>query len=406
MSTHLHFDCSSGVSGDMLLGACVDAGISIHQIRRCARSLHPGGAAGVDVRVRRVKRGTIRATKVDVIVRRGMRTPLSMERILRRIAASTFPTEVKTRGREVFTRLAVAEGRVHGVPVPRVHFHEVGVVDSLVDVMGSLLCCHLLGATRITASPINVGSGFVQTAHGSLPVPGPAVAALAEGVPIYSKGPHRELTTPTGIAVLRTVVASFGDMPPMRTKAVGYGAGDANPQGWSNVLRVFVGDELPSYGMRTEPVCEIETNLDDLNPQLYETVVERLFAVGAVDVTLTPVVMKRGRPGVVLTALADRAAVRAVADVILRDTTALGVRYRETERIVLARRFETVRVHGGLVRMKVAEAQDGEVRAVPEYTDCRRLAERKGIPVRTVMEDAVIAFRTPLRHRARPRRNR
>lgn len=335
MSIHLHFDCSSGVSGDMLLGACVDAGISIQQIRRSARSLHPGGAAGVDVRSRRVKRGAIRAMKVDVIIRRGMRAPLSMEQILRRIAASTFPAEVKQRGREVFTRLARAESRAHGVPVPRVHFHEVGVVDSLVDVMGSLLCCHLLGATRITASPINVGSGIVQTAHGSLSVPGPAVAILAEGVPIYSNGPRRELATPTGVAVLRTVAETFGDLPPMRARRIGYGAGDANPEGWANVLRVFVGDELAPYRMRTEPIYEVETNLDDLNPQIYDAVIERLFAAGAVDVTLTPVVMKRGRPGVILTALADRATVGTVADVILRDTTALGVRYRETERIVL-----------------------------------------------------------------------
>ncbi len=393
MSAHLHFDCFSGVSGDMLLGACVDAGAPLGELRRRIRSLHPGGTRGVELRARRVKRGAIQATKVDVVIRQGMARPLSMSQIFRRIAGSAFPADVKARGREVFGHLAKAESHVHGVPLARVHFHEVGVVDSLVDVMGSLLCCHLLGATRISASPINVGAGFVESAHGALPVPGPAVAQLAQGVPIYSDGPRRELATPTGLAVLRTVAQSFGPLPPMRPRAIGYGAGAANPEGWANVLRLFVGEEWAPQGARTEPVLEIETNLDDLNPQVYETVMERLFAAGAVDVTMTPVVMKRGRPGVVLTALADRSHAQAVADVLLRDTTALGVRFRETARVVLSRWFETVAIPGGPVRMKIAEEPHGGTRAVPEYADCRRIARQTGRPVRAIMEDAVVAYR-------------
>lgn len=384
----------------MLLGALVDAGVPLQSLRRAVGSLQ---LRGLELRTRRVRRGAIRATKVDVVIREGLGRPLSVDQIRRRILASRFPSIVKQQGQDVFDRLARAESRVHGMSLARVHFHEVGVVDSMVDVMGSLLGCHLLDATRVTASPVNVGAGFEQTSHGMLPVPGPAVANLAYGVPIYSDGPRRELTTPTGMAVLRTVVQEFGALPPMRPIAVGYGAGDADPEDWSNVLRLFVGEAEAAHSAGTESVFEVETNLDDLNPQVYESVMEHLFAAGALDVTMTPVVMKRGRPGVVVTALAPREQTRAVADVLLRETTALGVRFKETERVVLPRRFETVTLREGAVRMKIAECRGGELRAVPEYADCRRLAERTGKPVRAVMEAAVVAFQRA--HPSRPARS-
>ncbi len=379
----------------MLLGACVDAGVSIAALRRGVASLR---LPGVELRAKTVRRGAIRATKVDVVIRKGMATALSVEQITRKIGWSGLPSAVKARGKSVFALLARAESRVHGVPLSRVHFHEVGVIDSLVDVMGSLHACHLLGATRITVSPINVGAGFEQSSHGALPVPGPAVAQLAEGIPIYSDGPRRELATPTGMAVLRVLGESFGSLPPMRPTAVGYGAGDANPEGWANVLRVFVGESAAPQEERSEPVFEIETNLDDLNPQVYELVMERLFAAGALDVTMAPVVMKRGRPGIVLTALASKEQTRAVADAMLRETTALGVRFRETARMILPRAFEAVTVRGSVVQMKVTEDRQGGTRAVPEYADCRRVAERTGLPVRSILEEAAVAYHA--RHRA------
>lgn len=389
MTTHLHFDCFSGVSGDMLLGACVDVGVPLPALTRGLASLR---LPGVDLRARTVRRGALRATKVDVVIRKGMATALSVKEISARIAASRLPPAVKARGQEVFALLARAESRVHGVPLARVHFHEVGVIDSFVDVMGSLLGCHLLDATRVTVSPINVGSGFEQSSHGALPVPAPAVAQLAEGIPIYSDGPRRELATPTGMAVLRVLGNAFCGLPPMRPTVVGYGAGDANPDGWANVLRLFVGQAEAPREARTESVFEIETNLDDLNPQAYELVMERLFAAGALDVTIAPVVMKRGRPGIVLTALAPKERTRVVADVILRETTALGVRFRETERMILPRSFQQVLVRGLPIAMKVAEDRQGGVRAVPEYADCRRVAEQTRMPVRTIMEEAVVAY--------------
>ncbi|HZT83336.1 MAG TPA: nickel pincer cofactor biosynthesis protein LarC [Gemmataceae bacterium] len=385
--THLHFDCFSGIGGDMVLGALVDAGLPLTDLARGLKALP---ADGYRLRARPVRRAGLHATKVDVVVARGYREPLSLRRILRLIGTSRLPAPVKDRARETFERLARAEGLAHRVAAEDVRFHEVGVIDSLVDVVGGILGCHLLGVGRITASAVNLGGGLMESSHGTLPVPGPAVAALARGLPVYSGGPSRELTTPTGLALLRVLAGGFGPLPVMTPSAVGHGAGDADPEGWPNVLRVFIG-EAASAG-RSDRVVEVETNLDDLSPQAYDLVMDRLFAAGALDVTLTPVIMKQGRPGIVLAALAPPARTEAVADVILKETTSLGVRVREVDRLVLPRRSVSLRTKLGPVRLKVADLGDGRVKAAPEYQDCRRLAERTGRPLRDVMEAAMLAF--------------
>jgi hypothetical protein len=238
---HLHFDCFSGVSGDMILGALVDVGLPLAEL---ARGLKAMSLDGYTLRARKVRRGGMPATKVEVVIRNGFRAPLPVPRIRRIIASSRLPDRVKERSLEVFSRLARAEARAHRMAVSRVHFHEVGVVDSLVDVVGGVLGCHLLGADRITASPVNLGSGTIDCAHGTLPVPGPAVAALTRGLPVYSAGPARELSTPTGVAVLGVLADEFGPLPLMRPTAIGYGAGSADPAGWTNALRVFVGEPV------------------------------------------------------------------------------------------------------------------------------------------------------------------
>jgi hypothetical protein len=238
---HLHFDCFSGVSGDMILGALVDVGLPLAEL---ARGLKAMSLDGYTLRARKVRRGGMPATKVEVAIRNGFRAPLPVPRIRRIIASSRLPDRVKERSLEVFSRLARAEARAHRMTVSRVHFHEVGVVDSLVDVVGAVLGCHLLGADRITASPVNLGSGTIDCMHGTLPVPGPAVAALTRGLPVYSAGPARELSTPTGVAVLGVLADEFGPLPLMRPTAIGYGAGSADPAGWTNALRVFVGEPV------------------------------------------------------------------------------------------------------------------------------------------------------------------
>ncbi|MBP6265394.1 MAG: nickel pincer cofactor biosynthesis protein LarC [Nitrospira sp.] len=392
MATHLHFDCFSGISGDMTLGALVDAGLPFKDLVRGLALLR---IEGFRLARKRVERGAVSATKVDVLIEKGFRAPLTLAQIKRILLKSGLPPAVKERSQAVFDMLADAEGKAHGVEPSHVHFHEVGVIDSFVDVVGGVLGLYLLGVERVTASAINVGSGTLTSAHGSLPVPGPAVAALAVGLPIYAEGPQRELATPTGVALVRTLATEFGRLPQMQVRQVGYGAGTADPAQWPNVLRVFVGDG-PVVAGSVETIVELQTNIDDLNPQVYETVFDRVFAAGAVDATLAPVTMKKGRPGNVLSVLAPQEKVEAVLAVLFADTTALGVRTHHVQRRVLPRRFVPVQVQGHDVRIKVAESQPGRSKAAPEYEDCKRIAEQSGRPVKDVLEEALLAYR----HRA------
>jgi uncharacterized protein (TIGR00299 family) protein len=350
------------------------------------------GVQGFKLRKRRVQRGALSATKVDVLVTSNFRRPWPLARIRRVLSSSRLSSNIRRQSLEVFERLADAEGKAHRVPKHHVHFHEVGVLDSFVDIVGGLICCELLEVSRVTASAVNVGTGTLQSAHGLLPAPGPAVAMLATQVPIYSAGPSRELTTPTGLALLRTLTAEFGPMPVITPVAVGYGAGDANPEGWPNVLRVFLSPEGSATGRARDTVVQMETNLDDVNPQTYEHIMERLFRAGALDVTLTPVIMKRGRPAIVLGCLVPPPGVDPVLDVLFEETTALGVRVQEVSRHILPRRFASVKIGGGTVRIKVAAVDPVSSKATPEYLDCKRIAERTGRPVKAVLEEAALAY--------------
>ena len=390
MGVHLHFDCYSGISGDMILGALVDVGVPFSGLVSGLKSLR---LSGYKLRKRLVHRGAIHATKVDVVITSRLHRPLSLHRIHTILSASRLPDKIKQQSRSVFDRLAEAEGQAHRVATDHVHFHEVGVLDSFVDIVGGLICCDLLGVTRVTASPVNVGAGTLQSAHGILPVPGPAVAILAKGIPVYSAGPPRELTTPTGMALLRTLTSEFGPMPVMTPTSIGYGAGDADPDDWPNALRVLLARPSPRGTHERDTVVQVETNLDDVNSQTYEYVMEQLFSCGALDVTLAPVIMKRGRPGIVLTCLAAPAQLDRVLDVLFQETTALGVRVREVTRQILPRCFVSVKVRGGVVRVKVAKVNETTAKAAPEYLDCKVIAERTGRPLKDVMEEACGAYR-------------
>ncbi|MDH5641446.1 MAG: LarC family nickel insertion protein, partial [Nitrospira sp.] len=255
-----------------------------------------------------------------------------------------------------------------------------------------VLGCHLLDVTRVTASPINVGAGTIHTSHGLLPVPGPAVAALSKGIPVYSDGPRCELATPTGMALLRTLSSEFGSTPVMNTAAVGYGAGDQDPEGWPNVLRVFLSEATARQEETTDRIMQLETNLDDLTPQAYEHVMDRLFDAGALDVALIPAIMKRSRPGIVLSCLAPCERADAMLNVLFQETTALGIRTQELSRRILPRRFLSVKVHGGTVNMKIATIRSGDEKAAPEYADCKAIADRTGIPLKKVMEKALHVY--------------
>ncbi len=388
----------------MVLGALVSAGLPWAEFLTGLKRLPINGYR---LRKREVHRGALPAIKVDVLIQQGFERPLTLSRIRKILDASTLPSLVKQRSRSVFDRLAEAESVAHGVDIKDVHFHEVGVIDSFIDVVGGVLGCYLLNVDRITSSPINVGSGSIQTSHGLLPVPGPAVAALAKGIPIYTDGPRQELATPTGVALLRTLASEFGTMPTIKSMAVGYGAGDQDPEGWPNALRVFLQDETGSVSRQAERMLQMDTNLDDLNPQTYEYVIERLLEVGAVDVTLAPVVMKKSRPGIVLSCLASHDQSQAVLEVLFQETTTLGVRLHEVNRQILRRRFVSVTTQGGPVRMKVADVGAGWEKAAPEYQDCKQIAKRTGRPLKIVMEEALRAYQhthtksQPLKERGR-----
>ena len=378
----------------MVLGALVDAGLPFKDLSRALRSID---LDGYRLRKKQVSRAALHATKVDVLIPKEVRVPLPSRQIFRLIARSRLPTPVKERSQAVFEQLAQAEGAAHRVHPAQVHFHEVGLIDSVVDVVGSVWGLYALDVERITASAVNVGAGTITSAHGLLPVPGPAVAALGRGIPLYSAGPPRELTTPTGMALLRTLAEDFGAMPLLTPDTVGYGAGTAAFDEWPNVLRVFLGTSDRLVGGHTDRIVELVSNLDDLSPQAYETVMERLFAAGAVDVTMTPLMMKRMRPGVALSVLIAPEKADAAAGVLFRETTSLGIRMQEIRRRTLVRRFSSVSIAGGTVRIKLAEVDAQQIKAAPEYLDCKRIADKTGRPVKDVMEEAIVAYR--LEHR-------
>ncbi len=386
---HLHIDCFSGISGDMFLGALMDAGLPLAALKRGLQKIE---IKGYQIKANKVHRGTIHATKLDVLIRKGFTKPLSLPVIRRLISTSQLPSVVKSRSLKAFNTLAESEGMVHGVPFSKVHFHEVGIVDSFIDIVGAFLGCAYLDIETVSASAVNVGSGTIQSAHGTLPVPGPAVAHLAKGVPIFARGPSTELTTPTGMCILTVLTSDFFPLPPMRPTQIGYGAGTADPKGWPNVLRVFLSLGSSKPLGRTESIIEIQTNVDDLNPQVYEALIESLAQAGALDVTLTPVIMKRSRPGTIVTALAPHSAVEEVTRILFQETTTLGVRMRELQRQVLSRDTRSVRLPGGQVRVKVADMGNGNMKMTPEFQDCRQVANKTGQPVREILEQVRHAF--------------
>lgn len=372
----------------MFLGALVDTGVPLQVLQKGLKGL---GIKGYRLRERQVIRNSIRATKVDVDIQKGFSKPLSVHAIRKTLTSSRLPDAIRTSALHTFQLLAEAEGRVHGLAPNKVHFHEVGVIDSLVDVVGTLIGAAHLNITTVSFSPINLGAGTVSTAHGLLPVPGPAVAYMARGIPVCSNGPAMEFTTPTGMALIKTLSKDCKPLPPLTPQNVGYGAGTADPHGWPNVLRLFVGS-ANSTSPAQEPIIQLETNIDDMNPQLFEGLTTRLFKAGALDVTLTPTIMKRQRPGIILTVLTSPSHLQMMTALVFEDTPTLGIRVHHLDRYVLSRSFETVRVSGGTVRIKIAELGNGQTKASPEFRDCESVAKRSGRPVHEILELAKQSF--------------
>jgi len=379
-----YFDCPSGAAGDMIMAALVDAGVPFDAFRAELRKL---ALPGWDLVRREVKKGAFRATKLDVeidgAVHRHHRSLADIHAILE---ASPLDADVKAQAGRVFVRLADAEARVHGGSRESVHFHEVGAVDAIVDVTGGVLGLAMLGVGAVYVSALPLGGGFVDTAHGRMPVPGPGTAELLRGFPIVDTGVRAELVTPTGAAILTTLGRPAASLPPMVVDAVGYGAGTMDLPGTPNLLRCFVGEATGAAGVET--IVQIETTIDDMSPQLYEPLMDRLFDAGAVDVFLTPVVMKRSRPGTVLTALCQRDRLDRLVRVLFEESSTIGLRWTEWQRATLPRETVSVPTSYGTIQFKVSRLEDRVVTVTPEFADVVRIARDKALPVREVLDHA------------------
>jgi len=377
----------SGISGDMTLGALVDLGFDPGELAALPKAL---GLEGVTIAVHDVHRGPFRARQVDV--RCAGRQPHRHLHHVRAIleGGGALPAPVVERAVAVFTRLAEAEAAVHGEPVEKVHFHEVGAADAIVDIAGACLGFHRLGVELIHVAPIVVGSGTVESAHGTLPVPAPATARLLEGVPVDFTPLEGERTTPTGAALAVTLASGFGPPPPFRLLAQGVGAGGRDPKDRPNVLRILLGETAGSVDRRT--IAVVETTLDDASPQTVAHVAQRLLELGARDAFVTPVLMKKGRPGVTVTALCDPGRVDDIAGLLFRETSAIGLRVRHEERFELAREEARVRLPEGEVRLKVVTLPDGSLRARPEYESLAELARASGANLDALAARALAAW--------------
>jgi pyridinium-3,5-bisthiocarboxylic acid mononucleotide nickel chelatase len=426
-----YFDCPSGAAGDMIIGALVDAGAPFEALRDALARLR---LPGYTLERREVMKGHFRATKVDVHVHgddgggHGHDTDAhgrdahereahdhggdvhahgapdtgaprsepagphasphphrNLPAILDILGASDLAPAVQDRAARIFTRLAEAEGRVHGVPADRVQFHDVGAIDAIVDVTGACIALDLLGVDAVHCSALPIGGGMIRGPHGLMPVPGPGTAELLRGFPVVDTGVRRELVTPTGAAILTTLAAGAGAMPAMTVRAVGYGAGTMNLEA-PNVVRVFVGDTEEAPG--TETILQVETTVDDMSPQLYEPLMERLFQAGALDVHLTPVLMKKSRPGVVVTALCEPAAIDAITRTCFEESTTIGVRFTSYQRARLPREIVTLVTSLGPLAFKVSRLGGRVITVTPEFDDVRRAAREHGLAVREVLDRA------------------
>jgi uncharacterized protein (TIGR00299 family) protein len=392
-----YFDCFSGISGDMVLGALVDAGADLRAIELDLRRL---GLEYWSISAEKVKRGAIFATHVKVESQEDHHHR-GLSIILKRIEDAKLAPRAAERAKRIFTRLAEAEAKVHQVPVEKVHFHEVGAVDSIIDIVGAAIGFELLGIDEFACSAFDVGAGQVKTAHGMLPVPAPATAELLRGAPMYSSGIPHELVTPTGAAIATTLATRFAVIPEMKLRAIGYGAGSADLKEQANVLRLLIGESaMGEAGERWDaPVTVIETNLDDMSPQIYGYFAEKALAAGALDVFSSPVQMKKNRPGLLVTLLADSANVSRLIDLVFRETTTIGVRTYETRRKTLDRELVPVETPFGNVRMKISRMNGSVLNATPEYEDCQRIAAERGIPLKQVIASASFEFQKHFQNR-------
>jgi len=376
-----YFDCFSGASGDMILGSLIDAGLNARLLREELEKLR---IPTVHLKVKKVLRRGITATQVILEGKGEEKHHRNLKEMLAILDRSRVEGEIKEKSREIFQRIASVEANIHRKPMDEIHFHELGGLDSIVDIVGSVWGFQQMGFERVYVSKVNVGSGFVTCEHGILPVPAPATLALMKERPIYSSGVERELLTPTGAAILTTLGSEFGRLPTMATEKIGYGAGrDELPH--PNVLRLMIG--TPGTPPGNEKVLVIETGIDDMNPQLYDYVMEKLLSMGVLDVFLTPILMKKNRPATLLTVIAPCEKLSSVTELLLKETTTLGLRWHEEERARADREIVILRTKHGNIRFKLARWKGKVVNVSPEYEDCRKVASTRKVSLKEVFEE-------------------
>jgi pyridinium-3,5-bisthiocarboxylic acid mononucleotide nickel chelatase len=383
-----YFDCFSGISGDMTLGALVDAGCPLAVLQDKLKGL---GVPGWEMSAEKVWKNGMAATHVRVKTE-DTQKHRSLSTIRGILEQSTLKPDVKQRAIAIFSKLGEAEATVHDVPLEKIHFHEVGAIDAIVDIVGSCVGFAELGIESFACSPLNVGGGIAKMAHGVLPVPAPATARLLLGKPTYSNGLQKELVTPTGAAIVATLCQGFGPQPAMKVSAIGYGAGTADLESQPNVLRVMLGELSAAVDGHGGTIRVLEASIDDMNPQIFGYLLEKALAAGALDVFATPIYMKKNRPGMLVSLLCkpeDEAKFQAM---LFAETTTLGVRSNLVERHVLPREHVMVTTRFGEVRMKVSRTAGRVHHASPEFDDCRKLAEEKNVPLQEVMEQAMLRF--------------
>jgi len=401
----LYLDCFAGVSGDMFLGALLDLGVSEDALRSGLAKLK---LPGYSISTRRVVKQNISATKFDCIesapaLHKSAAATHSHDHrgfteIAEMITGSGLSEDVKRRALSAFRRLGEAEAHIHGVPLEKIHFHEIGAVDSIVDIVGACIALEILGVKEIQASPPPLGSGFVETAHGKFPVPAPATLELLKNIPTQPSNEPVELTTPTGAALLAEFCTRFGTLPAMRIEKIGYGAGTRNLEKTPNVLRAVLGESLED-GQRhadVDTIAVIETNIDDMNPQLFGDVMERLLAAGALDVYLTPVQMKKNRPGTLVTMLCEVGDVDRMAELLLTHTTSFGLRIYEAQRRKLSREIIKVATKFGEIEVKIGRLAEKIVSRSPEFESCKQAAAKAGAAVKDVYNAAARAVEEKL----------
>ncbi len=389
-----YFDCFSGISGDMTLGAFIDLGVPVKWLEDTLCKIP---LTGFDIEVTSVSRNGIHAKSVQVHVEDdiGSKDYAKIKSLIRNCPLSE---NVKKKSLEMFERLAVAEAGIHGCAVENVHFHEVGGIDALVDIVGTALCAEYLDIEKVIASRIPLGTGFVSCQHGTLPVPVPATLAILQGVPTYGTEIPHELVTPTGAAIITTIAESFGSMPDMIIQKTGYGAGERDFESIPNLLRIITGN-LPKHqtGYQKDRIVVVETCIDDMNPEIFGFLMDSLFEDGALDLYWIPIFMKKNRPGTMVQVLCDKDHKDAVIHRILSETTSIGLRYYDVKRRTLVRDNVIVKTTYGMIQVKRIKDLDGAVRFVPEYEVCKKIAFKKNIPLRIVYDTIAkeVAAQTP-----------